>query len=876
MINRLITRLESDVLLRTGRTRTIGFYVIALALASSLVALDIFPTDTPAFAWPPYIASIILFVIGTYLLFYNPQSDPAPPKISWTVVGILIGIIIIAAILRYYQLATLPFGTWYDEADISQAAQKVLLNPDYRPIFITGTSNDHALHFFAIAALVFNYLGVSTWSLRVVTAAFGVLGVIPAFFLGRELLGNRFGLILAFLVATNRWDITFSRFAILTITLPFFELLGLWLMLRAKRTGRVIDSMWAGLAIGLGLNFAIASRLFPLVVFVFLGWWGISLWRKRASLPSWKSIFIINTLALGATVMVTFAPVLQFALTQPENFWGRTAQVSIFTQRDEPNLAKAIFNTTTEHLLMFNYHGDNNGRHNIPGEPMLDPVTGALFVLGIALALSRPRYLPNILMLLLFVLSLSAGIFSLDFEAPQAERSLGVIVPVLYFIGFAVETLWQAFERNRFFSNRVVTTSALAILGGVVLSFNTYNYFVRWGNDDGVWTSYNGVESLAAYKMLAVDPVHTKIYASVFLNNHLVIQFLAPEVKDSTAIVPPLGLPLHEPGDRPVSIFIDENNTWIVDEARHYYPNAKFSTYTTPNGHPALEEVDIPADQIQSIQGLTANYWLGDSTNEAPAISRPEKSIAANWPEQAPLASPFVASWEGIVYAPNYGEYKFQLQSPANATLWLDEKQVLSGEGETIVKTTLAEGNHTFRLQANSGTGRIELMWQPPDLPLNPHPNLETLSSQWLYLTPTTENNGLLGTYYPNADWSEPLSFTRVDPFLDMYFHLIPLGRPYTVDWSGQVEAPTSGEYAFGLWLNGHAKVFIDNQLVIDAPDPTDYIEGKITLDAGRHKIQVKYLDDIGGSLLHLYWTLPGSTERQAIPSNALWPYPQP
>ena len=67
----------------------------------------------------------------------------------------------------------------------------------------------------------------------------------------------------------------------------------------------------------------------------------------------------------------------------------RTQTVSVFTNRDEPSLLKAVANNTQKHLLMFNYKGDNNGRHNLPGAPTLDKLSAILFALGLGVALAR-------------------------------------------------------------------------------------------------------------------------------------------------------------------------------------------------------------------------------------------------------------------------------------------------------------------------------------------------------------------------------------------------------------------------------------------------------------------------------------------------------
>ena len=66
--------------------------------------------------------------------------------------------------------------------------------------------------------------------------------------------------------------------------------------------------------------------------------------------------------------------------------------------------------TTQEHLLMFNYRGDPNGRHNVDGEPMLDPISGSLLVLGIGLSLWRIRQPGSFLLLAWFLLMLMPGI----------------------------------------------------------------------------------------------------------------------------------------------------------------------------------------------------------------------------------------------------------------------------------------------------------------------------------------------------------------------------------------------------------------------------------------------------------------------------------
>lgn len=867
----MIKTLLADMELRPSRVwRIVGAILLGLALLGSLLALATFPTDGPD-AWLPYLGSTVLFALGYLALFNVRTKQPGPPPLTWPTVIILLGIVIVAAFMRYYKLDSIPFGTWRDEANISHGVEHMLSDPTYRPIFIPD--NVHPTHLYALVAVAFTWFGVSTASIRAVTSAFGVLSVIVAFFLGRELYGNRFGLICAFLLAILRWNIIFSRFGIPSITAPFFELLSLWLLFRAHRTNRPFDYVMAGLAFGYGLNFYTAFRLFALVVVGFVALDFLPrLWTKFNQ-PAKPSVQIANWAGFAVATALAIAPIVQFALfTDPDLYWSSASEASIFAHHDNPDITQAILSNTVKHLLMFNYVGDNNGRHNLPGQPMLDPIIGALFILGLALAISQPRSALHWIFLLVMAASLIGGILSVDYEAPQANRTVAVTVAVMYFGALAVETLWRKLEANR---PPTVRNGLLAVMAGVgaltfYLNFNTY--FVQQANSNDVWAAFNGIQSLAADRMLSQGgPDKTTYYASVFLYNHETIKFLAPQI-DSKPLIPPNGLPVHEPGDKPVMIIVDTENHWIVDEAHVYYPQAEYHTETTPAGNPAFDWILIQPEQLKAVQGLTAQYWTGDTATGAPAFNRVEPNIDTDWPRNAPVAEPFVAEWDGVLYAPTFGQYQFSLLAPSQATLWIDNVQEFSGVGAQTMSVELPIGNHQFRLQANSGQGAVQLSWQPPDSPDQKF-SAGPIQPQWLLQSPPVLASGLLGAYYPNDQWSGAPAFTRVDPFIDTYFHIIPLQRPYTVDWKGQIQIPADGDYAFGMWLNGQATLIIDDQKVLDLPTPTEYTESQIHLTTGPHKIEIRYLDNVNASQIHLYWTPPGQ-DKQIVPSSALIPTP--
>ena len=143
---------------------------------------------------------------------------------------------------------------------------------------------------------------------------------------------------------------------------------------------------------------------------------------------------------------------------------------------------------------------------------------------------------------------------------------------------------------------------------------------------------------------------------------------------------------------------------------------------------------------------------------------------------------------------------------------------------------------------------------------------------QWAFYRPPATNNGLQGNYYANANWEGAPRLARIDPFLDIYFHLTPLPRPYSVEWSGVLVAPQAGPYGLGLRAIDWAQLYLDNQLVLETMGPNAYTQASLTLAEGLHDVRLRFKDTTARSRLHLFWQPPGQASAVAIPSHYLWP----
>lgn len=861
--------LEPLVLLApSAARRLVGVLLLSGTVGACVGSLILFATEHPVSgAWGLHLLAVVLFVTGVAVLF---PSNREVPRLSRRGALLLAAILALAGGLRLYKLGTEPFGCWWDEANNGIVAQGLVAAGADRPVYSSQTQLP--THFFYVVGLFFKVFGPGLLSLRLVTAAFGIGTVLLAFLVGREVLSERFGLLFALFLAVGRWNITFSRIGLVAIVAPFFVLLTLLFLVRILRRARVRDFASAGITFGFGACFYYAYYLmFPVLGLFFLAW-AVGLWRSHR--PGRLAALLSGTLAFGTGAVFAAAPVAQLAMKHPELFGSRTSQVSIFNHRDEPNLMKAIVLNTERHLLMFNQDGDRNGRHNLPGAPMLDPATGVLFVLGLGLVLTRWSDPAGSLFLATFGAGLLGGILSLDFEAPQSVRSIVALPSVFCFAALALEGAWRAAEiggRGR----RVLATSGALVLIAYIAISNAYTYFRLQLHDDAAWAAHSAVETAGARRILEAARRATTIYATLYIHNHIVVRFLAPEVKATKLLLPQDGFPLREPGDRPVAVVVDNENTWAVEQAGRIYPNARVLVDRSPSGNPMVHTILISPEEIRGVQGLRAQYFAGQAPDGPPVLTRTQRQLdGALVGDPLLLASPWVAQWEGVLIAPVWGDFEIVLDSPSSSSLRIDGKTVLDeGSGERHAIVRLAQGRHPIWVRAKGGERTVRLAWRRPSKPGEPAPDLRVIPAIDLFQPSSVSTRGLVGEYYSGEGISGLIAFSRIDPFIDFYIHQVPLARPYTVVWSGFLESDVAGEYEIGLRVRGKAEISLDGQLLLSQPEPTDYAGARVRLSAGRHAFRMKFLDYLDGSRIHLFWTPPGG-QKQIVPPEALLPRP--
>jgi hypothetical protein len=183
-------------------------------------------------------------------------------------------------------------------------------------------------------------------------------------------------------------------------------------------------------------------------------------------------------LALG---IVIFAPLLRYSLDFPEMFWYRA--LTRFTSTETPvqgNILSVFAQNLANLALAFNWRGDEVWPTNISYDPTFDFVSGALFILGLAIAVCRlvRQHAATYLYLLAAFVALilpSALAFAFPRENPSLVRMGGAIPFAAILIALPVARLWKAL-RGAFDQWRTGLILSMIGAGAVLVPVIWLNY----------------------------------------------------------------------------------------------------------------------------------------------------------------------------------------------------------------------------------------------------------------------------------------------------------------------------------------------------------------------------------------------------------------
>ncbi len=153
------------------------------------------------------------------------------------------------------------------------------------------------------------------------------------------------------------------------------------------------------------------------------------------------------------------------------------------------------------------------------------------------------------------------------------------------------------------------------------------------------------------------------------------------------------------------------------------------------------------------------------------------------------------------------------------------------------------------------------------------------VSSSYLIKPSIGTGTGLTGNYFNNTQTAGGTpTFSELDPLINFNWNG---GSPapgvdgsnWAGEWTGQIQAETTGTYTFTTVSDDGVVLTINGQTVVNAPyymAPTAY-SGTINLVKGqKYKIDITYFQGGGGSVLQLFWSAPGLVQ-QLVPTSQMY-----
>jgi 4-amino-4-deoxy-L-arabinose transferase-like glycosyltransferase len=875
---------------------------VAVMVIPSLIAAAIWSSEPydalRMFIHPASTTGAFLWIAGALaglvVLWFSQPASARTIAFPTTAHGRLLLILEIIALvlvldiaigLRVWHLAVLPEGIWLDEVDTQVGAVRQLTSP-FQPLGIGNFDHNPSLYFYAMAFLI-KLFGDTIGVLRMTSVLFGILAVISVYLIGRRVGGAPLGLCAAVLLAFGSWAVDFSRIAMPNIATPAMIGAGYAALCMAMYRPRAFWFALSGVVLGFALMCYEGAYL-PAGIALFVAVFRMLVDRQFRQ-TAWPGILL---LPIG--FLVGAAPWFVALKLSPSFTMARITTVSLTTEyHDWPSRISAVESNLRKHLLMFTVAGDNNGRHNLAGTPMLDAVTGACFLLGLGICLRRLRHWFYLLLVCWLVASVLGGILSLDFEAPQGARSIGAVAPIALIAALPIALLaravwygciallqWRAERQQGAHTTGyaidaatpwrwqlVATALATAVvLVPLTISYarNTDKYFARQAANMTSWSAMEGLQTILGREAAALSRRGLLVNVSPGIVGDPAFTYTSGYNVPAYDTGVPVQLPIPAGG---LALLIPVTEQNVLDYVRQSFPTAQVLPlapsfdHTQPQAYAAIIR---PSDAAASL-GVTVNFGARGQVMQH--VEGP-----APWPTgSGPRSTATIRGTLLVTAEQAWRPLAFRVSGARHASLTIDGQAWSGGAGTPPIR--LGAGNHRLVVQARNPAGAtLGIQWN------NAPSTAAVVSAQsWsevpstMLAAPTLPTGGLLGLYYTGPQIGVVPVLARVDQSIYTYYQTPPVGSnfPFAARWMGNLHIMQGGSYSFKLNSVGPGTLLIDGRTVVTS-NGSDAI-GTVVLDAGDHMIQMDYSGT--GSYLHCYltWAPPGQSF-SPIPAGATDP----
>ncbi len=284
--------------------------------------------------------------------------------------------------------------------------------------------------------------------------------------------------------AVASWAVIPARVGLRYPFLPTFAAWSLAFLVRGLRSGRRSDFLWMGFFLGVGLyGYSPFRGMLAALPAAFLLVWALKRGWQTAEGHRLFGDFLVGMLtALPVTV-----PMLRFAVDNPTVFFGRVfTRVSTWEKPIEGNPVSILADNLGRALLMFHWTGDEVYVATLPLRPMLDPILGALLVLGLlgtmVWVVCRRDPVPLAVMAAGLVMLLPSALnLAFPWENPSTVRAAGSL-PAVLALAALPPSLWLRASRREGLPLVAVRLTGAVLLALALVPVNIDRIFVAYAD----------------------------------------------------------------------------------------------------------------------------------------------------------------------------------------------------------------------------------------------------------------------------------------------------------------------------------------------------------------------------------------------------------
>lgn len=427
---------------------------------------------------------------------------------------LLVVIIILSAVLRFYQLGQNPPGLDWDETAHGYNAYSLLKTGrdeyGYKLPLSIRSFDDYKppLYTYLVVPSV-TVFGLNDFAVRFPSAFLGVLAVLFTYLMVFELFKNKnIALLAALFLAISPWHVQFSRVAFETNSATFWSVLGTWAYLKGMGSKGKKITLWLSLAaIAFGANLYIYhnARVFIPIFSLVL----VILFRKFIQ----KNIkYIILPLSIFSIFVVFLIPII-FSISGQLRFKGTTIFSDASPQFKASNLIvqdeKAGFGIVGKILhnrrfvyvpiLIDNYLSHfrptflfitaDMERHHAPGIGLLYLWDIPFIITGIYF-LIKNKFTTSSKIIVLWWFLISPVAASVTWGVPHSLRSEIFLPTFQIFAAIGVHTIYTYSKRKKLFA----ILAAITLLAN--FAFYLHQYYVHMPYDFSKYWLYGRKEAV--------------------------------------------------------------------------------------------------------------------------------------------------------------------------------------------------------------------------------------------------------------------------------------------------------------------------------------------------------------------------------------------